>query len=69
MQLGSSDAFKVIAPYQRHNRDLKVIKNSPFYFVNSTYINASDPNSMRDQGKRIGNAEYSINILGCVDNN
>jgi hypothetical protein len=39
-----------IAPFVRMNRDQRDLKRIGGYFNDSTYINASDPNSMRDQG-------------------
>ena len=48
-----------VAPYLRYNRDYRELKRLGFYFNDSTYLNASDPNSMRDQGM-VRNAEYNI---------
>ena len=47
----------VIHPYHRSNLDQKLLKKGNFYMIDSTYLVASNPNSMRDQGP-CRNAEY-----------
>lgn len=37
-----------IAPYTRINREYRDKKTMRTFFNDSTYLNASDPNSMRD---------------------
>ena len=51
---------KMLRPYVRHNRDHFVTKTTPYYMLDSTYLVASDPNSMRDNGP-CRNAEYVFN--------
>ncbi|CDW78824.1 UNKNOWN [Stylonychia lemnae] len=48
-----------ITPFTRLNRDQRDKKQYGFYLNDSTYNNASDPNSMRDQGM-VRNAPYNI---------
>ena len=50
-------AGATIHPYHRSNLDRKLLKKGNFYMLDSTYLVASDPNSMRDQGP-CRNAEY-----------
>jgi hypothetical protein len=37
-----------ISPYVRLNKDIRDVKKLSGYINDSSYINASDPNSMRD---------------------
>lgn len=53
----ASAATTTIHPYHRSNLDRKLLKKGNFYMIDSTYLVASDPNSMRDQGP-CRNAEY-----------
>jgi len=46
-----------IHPYHRSNLDTKALKKGSFYMIDSSYLVASDPNSMRNQGP-CRNAEY-----------
>ncbi|CDW83407.1 UNKNOWN [Stylonychia lemnae] len=57
----STQGFSPVRQYERLNQDLNKVKQKPFYMLDSTYVVASDPNSMRDVGQRIGAVEYRIN--------
>ena len=59
---GRATASNFIMPFVRHNRDYKDHKNLNVYVNDSTHINPSDPNSMRDQGQA-RNAPYNIDSL------
>jgi hypothetical protein len=48
-----------VIPFQRVNRDRIALKKMGFILNDSTYSNACDPNSMRDQGM-VRNAEYNF---------
>lgn len=48
-----------VIPFHRINRDRIALKKMGFFLNDSTYSNACDPNSMRDQG-RVRNAEYNF---------
>jgi len=50
-------AEATIHPYHRSNLDRKMLTKGNFYMLDSTYLVASDPNTMRDQGP-CRNAEY-----------
>lgn len=52
-----STGSTTIHPYHRSNLDRKVLKRGNFYMLDSTYLVASNPNTMRDQGP-CRNAEY-----------
>lgn len=48
-----------IAPFTRLNKDQNELKKNNMFMNNSTYLNASNPNSMRDQGQ-VRNAVYNF---------
>ena len=48
-----------MVPFHRVNRDRLSLKKMGFFINDSTYSNACDPNSMRDQGG-VRNAEYNF---------
>lgn len=54
-----ASASQYIMPFTRVNRDYRDKKNLNLYLNDSTYLNPSDPNSMRDQGI-IRNAPYNV---------
>jgi hypothetical protein len=60
--LGRTTSSQYIMPFVRHNRDYRDHKNLQVYVNDSTHINPSDPNSMRDQGQA-RNAPYNIESL------
>ena len=60
--VGRSTSSQFIMPFVRHNRDYRDHKNLGVYVNDSTHINPSDPNSMRDQGQA-RNAPYNIQSL------
>ena len=39
---------QIYTPYTRINREMRDTKRLAFFMNDSTYVNASDPNSMRD---------------------
>jgi hypothetical protein len=53
-----------VAPFTRVNRDQRDLKTMGVFMNDSTYLNASDPNSMRDQGM-VRNAPYRVNVEEC----
>lgn len=66
MALGASEsngftnatgATMAVHPYHRSNLNRNSLKQGNFYMLDSTYLVASNPNSMRDQGP-CRNAEY-----------
>jgi len=48
-------------PFARHNQDQKLMKHSLGFMNDSSYKNASDPNSMIDQGVT-RNAVYNVDL-------
>lgn len=60
--LGRATSSQFIMPFVRHNRDYRDHKNLQVYVNDSTHVNPSDPNSMRDQGQA-RNAPYNIESL------
>ncbi len=53
----TSGATMAVHPYHRSNINRNALKQGNYYMVDSTYLVASNPNTMRDQGP-CRNAEY-----------
>ena len=66
MKSTGSGGATYIAPYIRHNRDSRDIKKMSAFINDSTYLVASDPNTMRDQGST-RNAIYNIKVEGDLN--
>lgn len=62
----ASAGVSYIAPYVRHNRDYRDIKKMSAFINDSTYLVASNPNTMRDQGGT-RNAIYNIKLEGDLN--
>jgi hypothetical protein len=62
----SSIAATTLKPYHRSNIDRKLIKKGNYYMIDSTYMVASNPNTMRDLGP-CRNAEYYYTVDGDDD--
>jgi hypothetical protein len=63
----TSGTTGTIHPYHRSNLDRKLLKKGNFYMLDSTYLVASNPNTMRDMGP-CRNAEYHFSPSAAVDN-
>lgn len=48
MKSMASGGATFMSPYSRHNRDNRDIKQMSAFLNDSTYLVASDPNTMRD---------------------
>ena len=62
----SSMAATTVKPYHRSNGNQNMLKKGNYYMIDSSYVVASNPNTMRDLGP-CRNAEYYFKIEGDDD--
>jgi len=53
------NTYAAVRPFIRDNTSPRSLKKRPYYIIDSSYMTAANPNSMRDSGP-LRNAKYYI---------